>query len=175
MARISMIVCDLCKEEIKEDETAYAIVLSLCVDDNKSRGIKRPGKEESGEICVNCHRSLVSRLNKSPADLLRAPKMPLTFPPAAINPQKPAQFLDCITTNVGAAGLQVGKSATVEFSDGPINSVDAKQIGDGEFKVASRAHTIPRQLPPKCTHDKKSFGDDGKFICLVCQEVLGSV
>ncbi len=170
MARISMIVCDLCKEEIKEDDTAYAIVLSSYVNGNKNSE-----SQENGEICRNCHRSLVIRLNKSPTDLLRASQMALTFPNKPINPQKPAQFLDCFGIELGATGQNFGKSAAVGLSESQINSETAQQLAEGEFKVKSRAHLIERLPPPKCNHDKKSFGDDGKFICLLCDEILGAV
>jgi len=54
-------------------------------------------------------------------------------------------------------------------------SDEAVTLADGEFKVPSKAHTVPRPPEKKCQHDKKSFGDDGKFICLLCNEVLGVV
>lgn len=171
-----MIVCDLCKEEIKEGDTEYSIVLSSCKDDDAgSRGIQRPGNEESGEICRNCHRSLVNRLNKSPADLLRAPQMALIFPNKPINPQQPAQFLDCVGVELGATGQKIGKSTAVGLSAPRFNSETAQQLSDGEFKVKSVAHMIQQPPSPKCNHDKKSFGDDGRFICLLCDEVLGAV
>lgn len=170
-----MTVCDLCKEEIKEDDTAYAIVLSSCKNNTQSRGIQSPGNEKSGEICANCHRSLLNRLNKSPADLLRVPQMALTFPSSPINPQKPAQFLDCTGIELGTTGQNLGKSAAVGLFGGQINEAGVKLLADGEFKVESRAHMIKRPPSPECNHDKKSFGDDGRFICLLCDEVLGTV
>lgn len=154
MARISMTICDLCKEEIKEDDTEYSIVLSSCKDSKATaRGTKVPADLNSGEICCNCHRSLLARLKKSPADLLRP-----------INSQRSSGPFS-------ETHLFSGRTAP----SAPRDSVeDLFQLADGEFRVPSQAHTVPRAAEPECHHDKKSFGDDGKFICLSCNEVLGA-
>ena len=181
MARISMIVCDLCKEEIKEDDTSYDIVLSSYKKKPLKSGSlvrveeSQPKSQEEGEICSNCHRSLVARLNKLPDDILRTQKIALTFPNKPINPHEPAQFDWPLAPLTGAIGQKSGENVSDELSEGQINSQKAKQLSEGEFKVKSRAHMIKRPKYPKCTHDKKSFGDNGKFICLLCQEILGAV
>jgi len=134
MARISMILCDLCKQEIKyEDGTDYGIIL-FKLKENKE-------KKEEGEICLKCYRSLLNRV-KSPCGL----------------PKK--------TETKTEPKIKDSKDTNVESTRKEIN-----QIAEGEYRVPSRAHLI-KHKESECSHDKKTFIGDGKFMCKECKEVL---
>jgi len=154
MARISLVVCDLCKENI-EGAAVYGIALIRYNDTGEEY------KENKGEICPNCYRSLVSRLNKEvePASWL---------PPRAQQaPSNSRQSLRCV-------GVQDDGSGVVGVSDAVERPPGSKKLCEGEFKVPSQAHIVPREKP-NCKHDRKSFADNGELICLECSELLGKV
>jgi len=150
MARISLVICDLCKEKI-EDEAIFGIVLT-----------SRDEMGTNGEICKNCFRSLLSRLKSSPETVLQ------TRLRTQGGPNNSPQSLRCIGVQDGGSGVVLGVSDAVSHPEG------SKELSDGEFKVPSQAHTIPREKS-SCNHDRKSFADNGEVICLECSELLGNV
>ncbi len=148
MAKISMIICDLCNKEIK-DSTVYEITLS---------SFEKERIDKAGEICLICYRSLLGRLNK-------AAHLPMVWsreskPQTADNPE---QSLDCIGVTDGSP-TTLGKSTF-------ISTPTAIKSEDGEFKVPSLAHTIKHEVVRKCTHDRTRMSEDGNsFNCLDCGE-----
>jgi len=165
MARISLVVCDLCKENI-EGAAVYGITLVRYNDTGDEY------KEDKGEICPNCYRSLVDRLNKE------VKPESWVHPRSQQAPSNPRQSLQCVGVVDGDQELALGRSDAGGVLDG------SKKIINGETVIPSqgicqtgqvRWSSKTKKKKPDCKHNRKSLGPDEELICLECEQVLGKV
>ena len=153
MARISLILCDLCKEKIsKEDDGAFEISLIQNVGE---------GNLLAGEICAKCHASLTARLLSTEKLNVRSPQQP-----AAVRKT--------------ARDLLVEKTAEdlYEAPEAPIGPTKEEKAGrkptsdlleDELVQVPSlfdlkRANKVVDILKGGCPHHFKSWAD-GRVTC----------
>ena len=149
MAKISMTICDLCKEEIKTTQTGIYAIELISIDNSRS---KESDSKINGEICRICHDALLGKLKKAAAPWV-APRTP--------NNSKQSDEL-----------LEI-KDVAHSPSDTKSFILSASIDDDGfAVKIPSKAHTVPVRIYDTCKHDRKRMDDDGNFMCLDCMEKI---
>lgn len=150
MARINLIICDLCKEQIKEkDSGIYEITLTA------NKGVDA----DNGEVCPDCYNALLQRL-KSP----NGPKI-------LQRPQKNlADNSDVTVDRLPIASLPAPEKSLGPSEEEKVKREPTKVLLDDEMvKVPSNfdraiAAKVVREQRGACEHHFKSF-KDGRVVC----------
>lgn len=148
MARISLIICDLCKNQMNTEESQeeYSVTLSSLNE-----------TETSGEICFKCYKSLLNRL-KSPEKLevkkAVAAKPPLVKPLADYQEApEPGE-----ATPIAAEDYERPAESTEELLDQEIKIVPSN------FDRRKAVKAMREMNDGSCLHHFKTFRD-GKVVC----------
>ena len=157
MARISLIICDLCKKQMEESHEEYSVAISFCVPDETSP-TNVTGGEHKGETCKECFETLRNWM----------------LAPAEAALEKPNKSLsDGLHGMVEATTPPVedGEPAAVKALEPP-KPIDKKRgkIEKGELNVVAsrfdrhKAASIINEQKGSCAHHFKRF-EEGKIIC----------
>lgn len=158
MARISLVICDLCKNQIEQDDVGkYEVSLVL----NGSLP-----QLETGEACRKCYTALFNRL-KSPKKIELKPKTTKKH-------EKPYSG----STKAWDLGVEDGAE---DGYAGPVKAIGPSEEEKGERKATkelledeltkvpsrfnkAKATSIVNKARSKCPHHFKNW-NDGKVIC----------
>ena len=151
MARINLIVCDLCREQIdNEDGGKFKI------------GLEGPEFSMLGEICSTCYEALLARLKseKSPSTVKASKGSPVKQ--ALVTPDVPIDdelsYADPNQVPVGpSVEEKADRAATKELLEDELNVVPSR------FDKR-KANKIVEKNKDACPHHFKTW-QDGKVIC----------
>jgi len=143
MARISLIICDLCKNEMTKEESGeeYSVTLSSLNGGNKN-----------GEACEKCFTALLNRLLSTQKPKVIVKSTPPSQPVAVSKPET--------ISEKPVAPVAQASSSTEELLEDEIKHVPSN------FNPRKAAKAVREMNNGEtCLHHFKSFKDN-RFICI---------
>jgi len=148
MARISLIICDLCKEQMSDAEGGqYKVTLSF-------------NKDLEGEICGKCHGALMARLlsdEKPKLTSKKAKKKPQLNATRSTTSATPDLYGPPEELSGPSEEDKAGREPTKELLEDEMTKVPSRF----DKKIASK---VVRAIKGSCPHHFKSY-QDGKIVC----------
>ena len=154
MARISLIICDLCGDKINEDEAGQYEVSLICNSN---------GSIEPGEMCGSCYKALLLRLRSETKPVLRAAEKSLekrTDPVATPASSTTSAAPEASEPALGPSEAEKAeRKPTKELLDDELTKVPSK------FNRRKAEAKVTEMKGGTCPHYFKSVDDKGRIIC----------
>lgn len=155
MARISLVLCDLCGDKMNDEEVDLYKVNLICEKEDENSY----DRLETGEICRTCYHALIDRL-KGDKVALQSRRETVEKPPAKNATEAPPEQVE---SPYGAPDKPIGQNTT----DG---RTPTKELLDDELQVVPsrfekrKAERAARKMRGSCPHNFKMW-KDGKVVC----------
>lgn len=154
MARLSLIICDVCKKQMSDEDAAeeYSVALFRVGTDGST-----PESLHDGEICIECFETLRNWLLAPTTAALEKPNKSLSD-----------GLHDMVQTTASVA--DDAEPAEIKALEPPKTKGERGKIKEGELNLvksrfdAQKANQVVKETKGACSHSFKSM-QDGKIIC----------
>jgi len=167
MARVNLVLCDLCGKKINDEEVDSYRVNLICEKEQIGGGHLGPDALETGEICLKCYAALLHRLKSDK-------KSPILETPV----ESPTQTASGATREPRARAATQDTESEYEAPSAPATEPQrgstgesTKELLEDELRVVpSRFDKLKAMVAAKkirgssCPHSFKSYRDDG-VVC----------